>query len=211
MIRIVDDFFDDPDSVVALSEEMDFSLRNPQWPGVRTQDLKEHAPKVKDMFVEHICDHYPRLNPFELNLDFRCGFQKVNSFSKDQYDSKNRGWAHQDTNCKWAGIMFLNKNPEPDTGTVFYKGTQSISVRKESLYYKMELYNGDPLHEEEYKNAYEKMHSELEVDMIVEPVYNRMLIFNGSEHYHCAHTYGLSQTRLTFVWFALDKPSRVVL
>ena len=84
MIKIIDDFFDDPDSVVSLSETMEFSLKNPQWPGVRTQDLRKHAPNVKDMFVKHICDNYPRLNPFELNRDFRSGFQKITSFSKDQ-------------------------------------------------------------------------------------------------------------------------------
>lgn len=207
MIKIVDNFFDDPDSVVSLSEAMDFSLANPQWPGVRTQDLKEHSPEVKDMFIEHICGHYPKLNPFELNNDFRCGFQKVNSFSKDQYDLKNKGWAHRDTNCIWAGIMYLNKNPEPDTGTVFYKGTQDKSLYKECLKQKMDLYVGASIDEEKYKNAYEKMHSELEVDFIVEPVYNRMIIFKGSEEYHAGHTYGLNQTRLTFVWFALDNPN----
>ena len=132
MIKIIDDFFDDPDSVVSLSETMEFSLKNPQWPGVRTQDLRKHAPNVKDMFVKHICDNYPRLNPFELNRDFRSGFQKITSFSKDQYDLKNKGWAHRDTNTQGAGIIYLNKNPEPDTGTVFYKGTQDKSLYKES-------------------------------------------------------------------------------
>lgn len=206
MIKIVDDFLDDPDSLISQVNEMDFSLRNPQWPGVRTNDLRESSPSIKDYMLQNICDNYPRLNPFELGLDFRSGFQKITSFSKDQYDLMNKGWAHRDTNTLWAGILYLNKNPEPDTGTIFYKGTQDKSLYKECLKQKMDLYAGVPVNKEKYDDAYERMHSQLEVDRIVDPIFNRMVIFKGSDVFHAAHTYGISQTRLTYVWFALDKP-----
>ena len=206
MIKIVDDFLDDPDSLISQVKEMDFSLRNPQWPGVRTNDLREYSPSIKDYMLQNICDNYPRLNPFELGLDFRSGFQKITSFSKDQYDLMNKGWAHRDTNTLSAGILYLNKNPEPDTGTIFYKGTQDKSLYKECLKQKMDLYAGVPVNKEKYDDAYERMHSQLEVDRIVDPIFNRMVIFKGGDVFHAAHTYGISQTRLTYVWFALDKP-----
>ena len=50
-------------------------------------------------------------------------FQKINLFHEDQYDPLNRGWVHQDIDTYFGGIVYLNKDPEPDTGTSIFKTT----------------------------------------------------------------------------------------
>ena len=208
MIKIIDDFFDDPDSVVSLSETMEFSLKNPQWPGVRTQDLRKHAPNVKDMFVKHICDNYPRLNPFELNRDFRSGFQKITSFSKDQYDLKNKGWAHRDTNTLWAGILYLNKNPEPDTGTSAYRVKRGFSHQfADEINIKEMQYRSENVDDAEYDKAYDAMRNQFEETVSIANVYNRFVLFNNVTH-HGVQTFG-TKPRLTLNFFGMGQYGKI--
>ena len=53
-------------------------------------------------------------------------FQKIKPFSKDKFDSTNKGWVHTDEDALFAGVVYLNPKPDPDSGTSIYKCSTSL-------------------------------------------------------------------------------------
>ena len=131
-------------------------------------------------------------------------FQKITPFHKDKYHPKNRGWIHQDVNRVIGGIIYLNKNPEPDTGTSIYQHNDlTRSYVTDNHQCKTDHYLGRGVPDEHY-NQYFDSHlpsSKWTETIRVENVYNRMLLFSGAA-YHGVPTYGSpGYERLTLPFF----------
>ena len=129
-------------------------------------------------------------------------FQKVKGFHEDQFHVKNRGWIHKDSGRAIGGIIYLDKDPEEETGTSMYKNKQLIfphSHEEDSC--KRRWYTGKDVSDEEYHNLFYSNPTHFEETVKVKNVYNRLFMFNGNE-YHGVQTYGShDRTRLTLAFF----------
>ena len=149
-IIVIDNFFKDPDSIVEFAnqqafEENDFEKTKSYWQGLRTDELHNintvKTNKITDELFERIFyDNFTKSNKYSLIYTWRARFyfHRLKEAYKLQYK-----WIHNDPSI-YAGIVYLNKNPSPDTGTFIIKKDNIISI--ENKYNRLVLYNSDYLH-----------------------------------------------------------------
>ena len=103
---IVDNFFEDPDSIVDLSTNIQYSPSDDgRWPGLRSNYLHRIYPRLFDFITTKITHlFYDTCKSWTYEITF----QKVNPFSENQYDKKNCGLVHSDE-YNFGGVIFLTK------------------------------------------------------------------------------------------------------
>ena len=198
-VTILDNFFEEPDKIVDLALNTEYSeITDGRWPGVRSKNLSEinislfnyiHR-KLFYNFFENL-PHY-----WESNTTFSI----IKPFHQDKYHLKNRGWIHHDSNCYIGGLIYLNKNPEEDTGTSIFRAKDGFFFQESAhTQVKEKFYQGQDISDDVYEEAYKAVHEKYEESIKVNNVYNRMILFDGNTH-HAAQTYG-SSDRLTINFF----------
>ena len=206
-VTIVDNFFEDPDAVVKMAEEMKYYNPNTgNWPGMRTKQLsveenrffKYFGNKLHLLFVDSVPEYW----------NMQCHFQKINPFCEDKYSKRNRGWIHQDHDCWFGGIVYLTKNPAPDTGTSIYKAKNGYSFQMANeIKYKESNYRSEEVNDLEYERAFDSMQEQYVETVTVENVYNRFVLFSGNTH-HGVKTFG-SSPRLTLNFFGMGQYGKI--
>ena len=196
---VVDDFLDDPDYVLDLAETVEYN--DPDYtnhPGVASKNkIHELDPKLFDTILKKILGYYwDLINPIEFRVDME--FQRIQS--KDE-GILNKGIIHLDTSTGAiaAGVIYLNNNPEKDTGTSFYKLIDdNYHVKEEEFldpvaryHYGWEVEGLDKLCQDHYNRFEETMR--------VQNQYNRLVTYD-SNVWHTATSYG-NQTRYTLRFF----------
>ena len=202
-VTIVDNFFEDPDAVVEMANNLKYYNPNTgNWPGTRTKQLHVEDDRFFNMFGTKIHNLFYESPPEYWNL--QCHFQLINPFCDDKYSKKNRGWVHQDHDTWFGGIVYLTKNPESDTGTSIYKSKNGWSFQKqEELKVKERLYKTEFLDDNEYEQAFDAMMDQYEETVSIANVYNRFVLFNGTT-YHGVQTFGTTP-RLTLNFFGMGQ------
>tara|TARA_B100000902_G_scaffold308993_1_gene298309 strand:+ start:235 stop:897 length:663 start_codon:yes stop_codon:yes gene_type:complete len=199
---IYDDFFENPDLVVDLANSLDYEMGDGAWPGKRTEEIA----RIKGLksFADSVTDKVLRLFYPDKQYSYvaKLVFQKVEGMHEDQFHVKNRGWIHKDSGRVIGGIIYLDKDPEEETGTSLYKNRQLTfphSPEEDSC--KRRWYTGKDVSDEEYHNLFYSNPTHFEETVKVKNVYNRLFMFNGNE-YHGVQTYGSrDRTRLTLAFF----------
>ena len=202
-VTIVDNFFEDPDLIVEEANKLKYF--NPQtgnWPGTRTKNLHIDAPRLHMYFTQKLNSIFWEENPDYWNTT--CHFQLIDPIDPtDKYYKKNRGWIHTDDNTWYGGIVYLNKDPESDTGTSIYSAKYGYTHQSEAeLNQKMILYRSEKINDEEYNRAFDSMNNQYTETVTIENVYNRLVVFNNKTH-HGVKTYG-TRSRLTLNFFGID-------
>tara|TARA_R100000030_G_scaffold32570_4_gene24137 strand:+ start:345 stop:992 length:648 start_codon:yes stop_codon:yes gene_type:complete len=197
-ILIQDNFFDYPDRVVEYANSLPFFPGNGNWPGKRTAPLNT----INEVLHQEICTSILKIFYPEDNYMYvaELCFQKIEPFSEDQYDIKNRGWIHRDENYQFGGIIYLNKDPEPDTGTSVYE-SKTLTGNRSNIDEdcKVRFYQGQPVSDEEYERHFYSTPDKWKETVRVENVYNRLFMFN-SKTFHGVNTFG-TRERLTLSFF----------
>lgn len=199
-IVIIDNFFEDPDAIVEMANQLNFfPTETGNYPGCRTKNLDEIVPdffyffgnKVHKIFYETIPEYW----------NMSVSFQKILPFHKDQYNKKNRGWIHKDNDHQFGGIVYLTKNPDPDSGTSIYMQKMGFSnQKKENISAKENFYlNKSNLEDKEFDKLFDEINEQYIETIKVENVYNRLFLF-GSTTYHGVKTFGTKE-RLTLNFF----------
>ena len=135
-------------------------------------------------------------------------FQKIKPFSKEQYDPLNRGWVHQDIDTYFGGIVYLTKDPDPDTGTSIYKTNTGYALQYEKeIKMKEAHYRGEDIDLDEYNAAWHNAHEQYEETVKVSNVYNRFVMFNNKTH-HGVQTFGTKE-RLTLNFFGMEMTGKI--
>ena len=135
-------------------------------------------------------------------------FQKIKPFSKDKYHQLNRGWIHQDIDTHFGGIVYLNKDTEPDTGTSIYKAKNGFAMQyKEEIKMKEAHYRGEEINVDDYVKAYDAAHAQYVETVRVDNVYNRFVMFNNKTH-HGVQTFGTKE-RLTLNFFSMEMTGKI--
>ena len=206
-ITIVDDFFEDPDAIVEMANGLKYYPPDTgNWPGMRTKQL--HL--VEDRFFNYLGEKIHLLfhdnSPGYWNMQTH--FQKITPFCEDKYHQLNRGWIHQDIDTHFGGIVYLNKDTEPDTGTSIYKAKKGFALQyKEEIGMKEALYRGEDVNIDDYVKAYDAAHAQYVETVKIENVYNRFVMFNNKTH-HGVQTFGTKE-RLTLNFFGMQMTGKI--
>ena len=206
-ITIVDDFFEDPDAIVKMANELKYYPPDTgNWPGMRTKQLHVVADRFFHYFGEKVHLLFHDKSPTYWNMQTH--FQKIKPFSEEQYDPLNRGWVHQDIDTYFGGIVYLTKDPEPDTGTSIYKTNTGFAMQWEKeIKMKEAHYRGEDIDLDEYNAAWHNAHEQYEETVRVSNVYNRFVMFNNKTH-HGVQTFGTKE-RLTLNFFGMEMTGKI--
>ena len=206
-VVIVDDFFEDPDAIVAMANELKYYPPDRgNWPGERTKLLHLVNERFFNYFGEKLHLLFYENVPEYWNMQLH--FQKIQPFSEDQYSPLNRGWVHQDIDTHYGGILYLTKDPDPDTGTSLYKAKNGYGWQyPKEIKMKEAHYRGEDIDVEEYKAAWENAHQQYEESVMVTNVYNRFVLFNNKTH-HGVKTFGTKE-RLTLNFFGMGMTGKI--
>ena len=178
---IIDDFLDDPDKIrnFLINNKVAFDAEG-NFPGKRTNPVDN--PVYQNMVIE-------KLNgvlPFKIKMRSNLSGYLRSSFSFQlclSHDETN--WIHLDP-CDWTGVLYLTPNAPIDSGTLLFK--EDVELIK-----KLKKGQGD----------YGKVKAE--VISSLGNVYNRLVLFRGSEIPHRSNMTGfgdcLENGRLTQVFF----------
>ena len=201
-VTIVDDFFDDPDKIVELAEELKwYQPDTGNWPGTRTKQLHVENERFFNYFGQKIHHLFHDTHPSYWEL--QAHFQKIKPFSDDQWDKRNQGWIHQDLDTWFGGIVYLSKDPCPNSGTSIYTAHKGYSLQTPlEMSYKEKLYRGEAFDINDYNDAWDSMREQYTETVTVENVYNRFVLFSGKTH-HGVKTFG-TKPRLTLNFFGLQ-------
>lgn len=204
-LTIVDNFFPYPDKIVELAHQQRYYANDGAWPGSRTRDLSQIDEDLHGYIGHRILSYYyevPENDDKSLDWSIEMRFQKIKPLSENKYDVKNLGWIHRDSNCLFAGLIYLNKNLEIDTGTSFYAPIKGYEFsHPEPELEKRKLYTGKEI-SEEFPLLYKKQNGQYKETVKVENEYNRMIMFDSSIP-HSIKTLG-TEERLTLVFFVHD-------
>ena len=191
---VVDDFLDDPDYVLDLALNAEY--RDPghtNYPGVASKKrIHEIDQKLFDSILQKIFGYYWDLyNPVRFMVDME--FQRI--------DNPGQGIIHVDTEygALCAGVIYLNKNIEKDTGTSFYKLIDpDYKVKKEEFLEPIARYHAGE-HVEDLDKICANHYNMFEETMRVQNQYNRLVTY-AADVWHTATSYG-DQTRYTLRFF----------
>ena len=206
-ITIVDDFFEDPDGIVEMAESMKYYTPNTgNWPGTRTKNLHIEDKRFFNYFGQKLHLLFYESVPEYWNL--QCHFQLIDPFCEDKYSKKNRGWIHKDIDTWFGGIVYLQKDPEPDTGTSAYRVKRGFSHQfADEIDVKEKQYRSENVDDAEYEKAYDAMRNQFEETVSIANVYNRFVLFNNVTH-HGVQTFG-SKPRLTLNFFGMGQTGKL--
>ena len=199
-VTIVDNFFPDPDKIVELAYEAEYTNTiDGRWPGKRTMNIGSFNSSLFNWICRRLFQSHYETIPDYWEMDMT--FQIVEPFHEDQYHIKNQGWVHNDYQCLYGGLIYLNKHPQKDTGTSIYTIKNGYCFQESvDTNVKESLYKGQNVLDEVYENAFNNVNGQFEESIRVNNVYNRMLLFDANT-YHAAQTFGSNTDRLTLNFF----------
>lgn len=197
---VIDNFFEDPDAIVDIANSTEYyKEERGNYPGMTSKPLQDVDPRLFSWVGSRLYTIFQTQEPeyWELQLSFR----KINSFTpEDQYNPLNCGWIHTDSKPWFGGVVYLNKNPEPDTGTSIYKAKKGFATQYvNELHLKEQHYSGKNIDIDKYNQCFKNITDQYEETVKVQNVYNRLVMFDGNTH-HGAQTYGTKE-RLTMNFF----------
>lgn len=194
--KVIDDFFEIP-SVwrhFALQQTYSADPAYATWAGVRTAPLDELDTKLFHSFASKLIVHLAGFSYFKS--------LKVNFASVD--GSFGQGWVHDDEPI-WnvAGIIYLNPEPPPNSGTLFFTKIQDSDQQFNNIFF--EELKAAPDDRKAYQKYKDEQRALYRKNMTVGNVYNRCLLFNPALWHSADNYFGdtLENSRLTITFFGL--------
>lgn len=192
---VVDDFFEDPDSVRKFALSLEYPENQNNYPGVRTESLHnidyEFTKNVINKAMAAFFD--PKLEKgyyWEMGLHF----QKIDQKFVD-------GWVHKDP-AKMTIIIYLNKDAHANAGTSIYRAKDNAKLINDD--WKEKFLTGE-ISYEQAKPYMDANNNQFEEVMNIKNSYNRMIMFD-SNRWHAANSYltESNDPRLTLIGFVYD-------
>jgi hypothetical protein len=232
----VDGFFSDPDKIVKYAKglQMEYDPTG-GWPGKRSMPLYEINPDLNIAIISKILTCYGFVGTQkefiikdkkdELPEGFRpefnqLMFQEIQRGSDRKNDVRNKGWIHRDSaDVYWkpelAGLIYLNPDIDPDSGTSLFNMKEIKKREKKTLLkiegnwnHTMRLINTqkEDMTKDEY-SEFEKVYEQHEKYFIektrFQNIYNNMIAYDTNEYHRANNIYNNDgkDARLTLVFF----------
>lgn len=202
-VTVIDNFFDHPDIIRNWALTLDYSGDpDGRYPGSRTKMLSELSSDFSNQITQKILNlFYDFETCGRISWSIEASFQKVSSRRKNTKTALDEGWIHSDC-CEYSGVIYLNKDFPPGTGTSIYKFIGEGCPDSAPIDQKFKFYKNEKIDEEEYLNQLKNNNENYVETVRVENVYNRMVLFEGGQ-YHGVPTFHtkIDEDRLTLVFF----------
>ncbi len=194
-IKVIDDFFESPElwRSYALSQTYTRDEKS-TWPGIRSNVLNELNMSLFGSLASNLIKHIHDKTKF---LHLKVNFALVDG-------SYNMGWLHQDEpHYNVAGIVYLNKDAPPDTGTSFYNRIAEQDNDYNKLFF--DELAADPADREKFIPLKHEQRKIFKKNMTVENVFNRCIMFPPSMWHGADNYFGTTNedSRLTIVFFGI--------
>lgn len=196
----IDNFFDDPDSIRDYALTLDYEpCPEGTFPGLRSQPVHLLNMKLLTMLCKRLFSTYYDLKQTPVQWEITSYFQKIYPMPGTA-KFKNTGWIHADTNTVLAGLIYLNKTPNLDSGTSIYTMKEDkFHIEKSKL--KHAFFKGESVDPDAYDREIEENNSAFSENARFNNVYNRLIAYDG-ELYHGANNFDSGEEfRLTQVFF----------
>ena len=201
---VVDDFFEDPDSIRAFALEQQYQKdQEGRWPGARAFSLEQ----INNQLFQHTCRRmlgiFWDVGNIPLHWSAHGTFQQVGR----EY---GEGWIHQDADSLITAIVYLTPNSSTAAGTSIYR-RKNITVPLNPQYEvaKRTAYLSGHMTHSDYTHARTETNRQYEETVKVNNLYNRLLIFD-SKLYHgvpAFETGGESRLTLTLFFKNIGSPA----
>ena len=138
---IVENFFDNPDSVVKISKNVDYfpPKDDENWPGLRSKNLLITHQNLYEFICKKVLSLY-----YDFNYD-KISYENVRIlFHKFDYKNEKqiKGKIHKDPD-QLAGVIYLNKNiNDENTGTSVYDKNKKRIIKVNNNYNTLITYDG---------------------------------------------------------------------
>lgn len=161
------------------------------WPGSRT----EHVYELDQIYGDNV------LGAVSSIISRMTGRQGMSIKSYFQLTSVTDGdsWVHQDNDVDYAGILYLNPNSDPSTGTTLYRCNDvdkwTSYMVDQVGYAKLKQINA-----KEDVELYEQLFTPID---IIGNMFNRLFIYKGDIYHKSNKYFGTTKddSRLTQVFF----------
>ena len=149
---VIDDIFSDPDAVVARSKKFHFyssEEENPKkppdyWKGYRSDLLHETDNQFYNNTLNEIFCKIFDIRLYGSNVDFAYSTHSYFHYLTSN-NIQNDSWIHNDPSL-FSAVVYLSKNPIPNSGTMFYDEEKRLSNVVENRYNRLVMYNGRHFH-----------------------------------------------------------------
>lgn len=151
-IIIIDDIFDDPDSIVDFAKKLDYKpqgehSQKAHWVGLRSESIrmidKEFQNKLaQDVIFKSLANTMGYNKKFIIDVAWDSTFYFHQLMASDKY---NDSWIHVDPRLVYAGVVYLSKESKPDSGTFLIKD-DGERVEIDNKYNRLVLYRSDYFH-----------------------------------------------------------------
>jgi hypothetical protein len=148
-IVVIDNIFENVDDIVSYARKQTFfsAQTHPSkdeveiyWVGNRTLQINDlDSEYYQNMISQIMYKVFKDLKYTDIYLDAQMYFHTLS-----ESDKFNDSWFHRDLDCKIAGVVYLNEDPNKKYGTGIFKDGETIEI--ENVYNRLVLYNSDFLH-----------------------------------------------------------------
>ena len=159
---IIDNVLDDPEELILMAKGISFySKEKENLEGITTKAMRLDRFFAGSNWRGFRSDFIHEINQriFQENFD-QIMKKMMSSFDESSYVYHYRvqshlhfapamieyhdGWWHKDPGCLFAGVVYLNKNPEPDSGTILRLDDGEIIA--ENVFNRLVLYRSNIEH-----------------------------------------------------------------
>lgn len=194
-------FLDNPEYVLGLSNSLDFDFIDKSFPGKRTENIglidNNDCQEFTEYFIKKLVSTiYPKIK--SLVIDLR--FHKSDTFSNDPDDLINTGWIHTDHELL-AGLVYLNSEVQD-----FSSGTSMFTPKSKNVSSPdqiRERFNQDykNVDIDKYKKSLVEYNDQFCESLKVGNEFNRLVTYD-SKIYHRPNNYFIftNNTRLTLLF-----------
>jgi len=206
-ISIVDNFLENPDIVRDFALALPYENSQGHFPGKRSTRIDLADKEFEKIISEKMFSLFFDLFREELSWIIEGSFQLIS-------ENFEKGWVHNDLSpdgWNMAGIIYLNPDPIPNSGTSFYRCKPDVNLNNIDLkdYNKIKhsFYAGNTVNLPEYRDKRDTLFSFFEKTLTVENIFNRLLIYSTDEFHSADNFFGTSNedSRLTFMFQAKIK------
>ena len=203
-ISVVDNFLENPDIVRDFALKLPYENSQGHFPGKRSTRIDLADKEFEKILSQKMFSLFFDLFKENLSWNIEGSFQLIS-------ENYEKGWVHNDASPDgWniAGVIYLNHNPAPDSGTSFYKCKENVNLDRIDLaeYNKIKhrFYSGEDVDLVEYRAKRDYLNSLFNRTMMVQNVFNRLLIYSTDELHSADNFFGKSNddSRLTFMFHA---------
>ncbi len=202
-ITCIDNFYSDPDKVRdwALTLDYNFPPEGVNYPGKRTKHLYDIDKTFFDQFCDKLFSIFYDFNT-EVNWICETTFQKIYPYHEDENSFLNTGWSHVDAASVFAGVIYLNKNSRPNSGTTILTPNDKFESEDAlDFSYRNKLYHNEKICLEEYSKKIKEHNEKFDVSVDIKNKYNRLICYDNSTWHKESNFCSNEDFRLTQVFF----------